>query len=378
VEFTVPDPQDRKTRVLYVVREFPQLSQTYVKAEIEALGDGYELAILSMKPANRMYENHHPFSALETVDQAVEFGQEFKPDVIHGHYLFGIEMVAEIARRLDVPYTIRSHSFDMIPLLPRGGIEQRVRELLNRPDPLGRTRIRIQKQLGFVDQEQCLGILGFPFQRPALEAEGIRPEKIVDCFPVVAVDRFRNREPNGGGIMNTGVATPKKRMDRFIDLAASMPDRKFTLYPVGYHDKTLADYNEKKGSPVTFSGLLEPEDMPPEYKKQQWLVYTADFKFPTVGWPMAVAEAQASGVGVVMANIRPDLREYVGEGSGFLYDTLDDARRIISQPVPQEVREAGFEQAEKSNVRKHIHKLTDLWDQTRADRREPVAAASAG
>ena len=363
----------RKTRVLYIVREFPQLSQTYVKAEIEALGDEYELAILSMKPANRPYENHHPYTSMESVDQAVAFGQDFKPDVIHTHYFFGLEKVAEIARRLDVPYTVRSHSFDMIPLMPRGGIEQTVRRLVRRPDPMAHTKGRIQRQLTFLDWNYCLGILGFPFQRPWLEREGIPGDKIIDCFPVVAVDRFRDRGPNGKGIMNTGVVTPKKRMDQFIELAARMPERDFTIYPVGYHSEELAALNREKGSPVTFNELLEPEQMPPEYKKHEWLVYTADFRFPTVGWPMAIAEAQASGVGVCMANIRPDLKEYIGD-AGFLFDTIEEAQKIVSQPVPDEIRTAGFEQAEKSNVSKHITKLTTLWDGVMEKQRSEQAA----
>ena len=38
---------------------------------------------------------------------------------------------------------------------------------------------------------------------------------------------------------------------------------------------------------------------------------------------MAIAEAQAAGVSVCMPNIRPDIKEYVGE-AGFVYDSIEN------------------------------------------------------
>ncbi len=53
--------------------------------------------------------------------------------------------------------------------------------------------------------------------------------------------------------------------------------------------------------------------MPGEYKKHQWLVYTACPQINQVGWPLSIAEAQAAGVGICMPEIRPDIREYIGD-----------------------------------------------------------------
>jgi hypothetical protein len=83
-----------------------------------------------------------------------------------------------------------------------------------------------------------------------------------------------------------------------------------------------------------------------------------------------VAEAQASGVGVCMAGVRPDLKDYVGD-CGFIYDSIDEAAKIVSQPFPQEMRERGFEWARRCDVKRHIHLLTDLWP-------APAAATAAG
>jgi hypothetical protein len=64
---------------------------------------------------------------------------------------------------------------------------------------------------------------------------------------------------------------------------------------------------------------------------------------------MSIAEAQGAGVGVCRANIRPDLREYVGPAS-FLYDSISQVLKIISKPFPAELREAGFDHANKSDT----------------------------
>ena len=61
-----------------------------------------------------------------------------------------------------------------------------------------------------------------------------------------------------------------------------------------------------------------------------------------------------------MPNLRPDVRDYVG-AAGILYDSIGEVRDIIRRPVPEEMREAGFEQAKKSDIFRHKARLTDLW-----------------
>ena len=109
--------------------------------------------------------------------------------------------------------------------------------------------------------------------------------------------------------------------------------------------------------------LHNPHEMPKEYKRHQWLVYTGlvDQK-SDLGWSMAVAEAQASGVGVCYPNIRSDLADYVGDGAGHIYDSIEEVREIVRNPVPDDMREKGFAQAKKSDINVHKKTLTDIWD----------------
>ena len=330
-----------KKRILYILWEYPQISQTYIAAELNALYGNYEVEIITFREPNIPYRYCYVYAHIQVLDKEAiaQAVRNFSPDIIHGHYLYEANFLLELARYARAPFTIRTHSYDV----------------------LDDTQFDIPKYAPAINDELCLGILSFPFARPRLELAGIRSERIHDCYPVVDYQRFYDPTPNGNSVMNVGACTPKKNMEDFLALAARFPEREFNLYALGYKVDDITQKNESLGRPVNIVPPVEPRDMPKEYKKHQWLVYTASHEMATVGWPLAVAEAQASGVGVCMQNVRPDLRTYVGD-AGFLFDTVDDAARIISQPFSDELRQLGFEQARNSDVRRHIQKLTDLWN----------------
>jgi hypothetical protein len=149
-------------------------------------------------------------------------------------------------------------------------------------------------------------------------------------------------------------------MEDFIELALRVPEREFNLYAMGYNVADMNRMNAKAGSPVRVVPPIDPDAMPAEYKRHEWLVYTAERGMNTVGWPMAVAEAQAAGVGVCLPNLRADLRDYVGP-AGFLYDSIEEVVDIVSRPFPAELRELGFEHARKSDIEQHKTELLDAW-----------------
>jgi hypothetical protein len=339
-------------RVMYILKNFPQMSETYIKTEIEAVSECCEVVVVSTKKANLPAKNHVPFRYVDDLSMVREAVEEFRPRVLHSHWIHLIKHVGKLSRKTGVPFTVRAHSFDSIwpdetgfdhlPLLRRFRFPSHIR-----------------RAVSLINDDHCLGILAFPFARPRLEKAGIRGDKIIDCYPVVHFRRFHDRSPNGAAIMNVGACIPKKKMEDFVELAARALGLQFNLYALGYKVDTLREFATATKSPVNFIPPIELEDMPAEYKKHRWLVYTAA-DGGNVGWPMSIAEAQASGVGVCMANIRPDLHDYVGR-AGFLYNSLDEAFEIISQPFPEEMRDLGFEQAKKSDVFEHRALLFNLW-----------------
>lgn len=321
-----------KPKILFIVSEYPQLSQTYIKAEIEALQSDYEIFVITTSDANLPYTHHVPFKMIRNHQLLLDTIQQFKPEIIHAHYLLNIKLAELLARTLDLPYTVRTHSFDVLK---------------------GNYRVQVS--------DYCLGVLTFPFTHKLIEKRGVPGEKIIDCYPVIDYSMFYDRSPNGDSIINLGASLPKKRFEDFIDLAKLMPDMEFNLYPIGYENKKIVEYNERNGYLVNIKPLVEPEEMKNIYKHHRWLVYTACPKLKTVGWPLAVAEAQACGLGVCIQNIRPDIEEYLG-GAGFLFDSINELPAILSKPYPDEMREKGFEHAKKSDIQVHKIKLTGLWD----------------
>lgn len=282
-----------KKRVLYILDHYPQMSETYIENEIRQLLPRYELKILAMKAPNLTYQSHFAYTRIESGDQFAKEIRSFRPDIIHGHYIVLAEKLAYAAQLVDRPFTLRAHSFDVLgPMIPKLG--QYARALTDR---------------------RCIGMLTFPFTRDTLIRVGVREEIVHGCRPVVDFARFHNERPNGTAIMNVGACIPKKSMESYVHLGALAKDKApFNLYAMGYDVEKLHALNEELGRPIRIARTIQPEDMPAEYKKHEWMVYTASPELASVGWPMAVAEAQASGVGVCMQNIRPDLAEYVGAG----------------------------------------------------------------
>lgn len=360
------DTAMRKFRVMYVLKNYPQMSETYIKTEIEAVRPYCELSIVSTKQANLPASKHEPYRYMKDLAPIREAIEEFRPDVLHSHWLHSVKLVGKLARQTGVPFTVRAHSFDSIwpedysvfrhvPLL----------SVFSRPS-------HIRRAVRFIANDLCLGVLVFPFARARLEQAGFPGGKLVDCFPVMNYQRFHDAGPNGDAIMNVvGACIPKKKMEDFVELAIRAPAQEFNLYALGYNTSQLQEFARARHSPVHFIPPVELEDMAAEYKKHRWLVYTAA-PGGNVGWPLAIAEAQASGVGVCMANIRPDLRLYAGPAA-FFYDSLDQALEVIKQPFSEELRLMGFSQALKSDVAQHRSLLFQLWRMPRC----PIADSNA-
>jgi hypothetical protein len=344
-----------KPRILYILPEYPQISETYMQVEIDALRDEYEIKVISLTEPDLSYKHHHPYQFIADPAQIREAVEEFRPAVMHSHWLYKhVPLIGDLARQTNVPFTVRAHSFDSI-MWKRKPPSVFGRIFGNHSVPR-----HIANAVSVVNDDLCLGVLAFPFVRAHLERAGMRAEKIRDCYPVVNYERFHDSSPNGQAVMNGGACLPKKQMQDFLELALALPGMQFNLYAMGYQVQGLHHANDKLGSPVHIKPAVEPDDMPREYKKHRWLVYTASPEMITTGWPVMIAEAQASGVGICMRNIRPDLKEYVGQ-CGFLYDSIAEVRNIITQPFPEELRQIGFEHAKKSDIRRHKHLLTDLW-----------------
>ena len=265
-----------------------------------------------------------------------------RPSALHTHYLWNAPTLRALSEPRGIPFTVRAHSCDTMP------------------GCAGESSAHLVDAAAAVRSDLCRGVLTFPFTRPALEEAGVPGEKLFDCFPVFDFEKFHDESGNGAGVMHVGSCQPKKGMDEFLLVAGRMPSLRFSLYAIGPRVEMLRKINVVHGNAAQISDPVDPDAMPAVYKLHRWLAYTACTKLRSVGWPVAIAEAQAAGVGVCLPKLRPDLEDYVGAGA-YLYETRSELEAMLAQPVPDAMRAAGFTQARKSDVRGHLSQLTDLW-----------------
>ena len=78
---------------MYILKNYPQMSETYIKTEIEAVGERCEIAVLATKKANLPSKNHVPFELVEDMSAIREAIEEFHPDVLHSHWLHSLKIL---------------------------------------------------------------------------------------------------------------------------------------------------------------------------------------------------------------------------------------------------------------------------------------------
>jgi glycosyltransferase involved in cell wall biosynthesis len=166
--------------------------------------------------------------------------------------------------------------------------------------------------------------------------------------------------------MSGGAFLPKKDIEGFIDMACILkerfPDKIITYYsmaesPSYYH--RVMNYNTSRGSPVIFK-TVQTSEMPQEYLKHSWLIYSACKTLKSVGLPIMVAEAQAAGVMVFMTKLRPDLELYLA-GTGYFYENVDDISEIIASPPNTLMLEQAQSLCSRYDVSHSVDALETSW-----------------
>jgi len=335
-----------KTRVLYILFNYPQISETYSHEELVRVWDDYEIQIVSLHPPAVPRKHFFPYTLTENVDAIIK---KFKPHVMHTHWNLNAPLMEKLARKHKIPFTIRSHSLDT----------------------LARQDFDPSSLCPPLASRWCLRVLCFPATKPKLIKWKVPEEKVVTCWPVVNIERFYNAEKPTPKkrILNVGINFAKRNIRDFIDLAYKMRDSgyAFSLYITGGDRAGVQAYNEKLGNPVSFIGHVEPEEMSQVYQEHDWLIFTANKELNFVGNPVAIAEAQASGIGVCFQELpgrKEEQLNYLG-GAGYLFQSIDELPEILMKPYPEEMRLIGLENCKKCDVNAHIHLLTDVWDSIR-------------
>jgi glycosyltransferase involved in cell wall biosynthesis len=138
----------------------------------------------------------------------------------------------------------------------------------------------------------------------------------------------RNEEPD---VLCVANATPVKGIPDAIDAfgRAGLDDARFTL--VGDAQRDPAEWERIRvessalGSSLVLSGLAERDELAARYATARVMLSASRYE----GWPIAVAEAMASGVPVVAFDV-PGVRELVRDGVDGLLVELGDVDSVAS------------------------------------------------
>ena len=284
-------------KVLYVLNSYPQLSESYVEYELRKMRDfGFEIEVW------RRQKPHSPYhSDIKVHDEDFrEVVDKIKPDLIHIHWLGIAKIILPFIDDLNIPTTIRAHSFDTT-----------------------KESIRFCSKRSFVKKIYC-----FPQHYDDFSDAKLKIQNTV--FDTKILKPHKNKDKRL--VVRGGAAIPSKSLPFFIRLAKELPDFKFILAVVKCHDND--DYiNELKklansiSSPVEIKTNLTRESYTELVSEAGIFLHTVDKKLMNVGMPISISESMATGCYIVASN-NESMKRYIGE-SGKTYNDMNEAKKII-------------------------------------------------
>ena len=332
-------------RVLMAAWNYPLPSETYIETERRFLDSRAQtLVVAHGGPGPEVTPDHGTFVAAPSRWRLRRMLREYAPDVVHIHWGMTAGWGVQIARRAGVPWTLRTHSFDV----------------LVRPDA------EIREVAALANDSDCLAVLGFPFAKPILERAGLKAEKFTETFPVADVARFRSDGPKGEAVLSFGALQERKAVAAaaFAQLSRLVPDLDFHHHPMGHgtRDELRAQMRaivEREDGRVEIRDWVPHPDMPAVWGQHRWFVYPGPLH-QGFGWPVGIVEAWAAGVGVCIQRIRPDIEQYVADAA-ILFDDINELPPLLKEPPDPDMLARARARAETMDIGRHGDRLLELW-----------------
>jgi glycosyltransferase involved in cell wall biosynthesis len=283
-------------KVLYALSKYPQLSETYVTAEIAfMLRAGVDVRVWS--PFARIPEvRPQTICYADTLSNAV---QAFKPDLVHVHHMGIVPGICKQLEGLKVPVTVRGHSFDFSPELARRLVEIPTIEKLYL----------------------------FPHF-----ARQVPHHKVMPL--VVAFDSTRYRpqpDKDSAMILRLGAGLDTKNLGDFFAIARLCPGFRFIAGIATCDDagRVAARFvAAKPHSSVSVFKDVSWEAAALLTMKAGIFIHTYDQASHPFGMPISIAEAMASGSTVLIRDTMA-AREFAGDAA-FYYKTPEEAAETIN------------------------------------------------
>lgn len=285
-------------KILYILWNYPQISETYVAAEIDfALKHDFHVEVWSTLVQNEGVPAQCPVHR-GTLAEAISM---VRPEIIHVHYLVVAERHAKDFPG-PIPVTVRAHSFDWNP-------------------------------------EACLRAAALPAVRkiyafPHFARQVSHPK--VTALPVAySTQRFRPApRKDRRMVLRLGAGLPTKGLSDFFEVARALPEYRFVLGVAttgGAHDYLEVLKGMNKDGHVDLRVDLSNEEAASLTSEAAIYLDTSDPGLQLFGMPISIAEALATG-SLVLARHSPEAKEFVG-AAGRFYTSPVEATRIICETM---------------------------------------------
>ena len=300
-------------RVLYALSKYPQLSETYVTAEIAfMLRAGVDVRVWS--PFTRIPDiRPQTIVYADSVQSAV---QSFKPDIVHVHHMGVALGICKQLEGLNTLVTVRGHSFDFDPEL--------VKKLCAHP--------QVKKLYLF----------------PHLARSSSDP-KVFSLSVAFDSTRFRPyADKDYSMVLRLGAGLETKSLDDFFNVAKLCPNHRFiaglaTCDDIGRVAAALTARHPR--SLVNVFKDVSWEAAEALTRKAGVILHTHNPASHPFGMPISIAEGLSAGATVLIRDSMA-AREYAGDAA-FYYKTIEEAAEIVNgtHVWTQEIRKRHFDRA---------------------------------
>jgi glycosyltransferase involved in cell wall biosynthesis len=287
-------------RVLFVCFDCPQLSESYVHAEIRwLLSHGVHIEVLCgelpRSPGQPLAPIHYGY-LVDTIAAVA-------PDIVHLHWMSQTSHFVETLAQCGLPVTVRVHGFDY-------------------SDQLGRELARMP---------WLQRLYSFPGLQPGgrLDAEKWLP--IASNFD--STRYYPPKSKNRRLVLRCGACLSTKDLQLMLEVAALRPEYRFLLVLSSNNHgielvEALIRKSEELSSPAEIRCDLQYDEMAALMREASVYLHTFGYAQP-FGQPISIAEAMACGT-IPLARISQRALDYTGE-AGLYYGSARDASELLAE-----------------------------------------------
>jgi glycosyltransferase involved in cell wall biosynthesis len=321
-----PTPLTHPLRVLWALWHYPQLSESYVRTEIDRMRRwGVEVAIWAEEPPAAPFESEVPVQR-GPLDEAIA---QSAPHVVHTHWLHTALGYRDVVAAAGLPLTVRGHGFEFSSELA----------LRLERDPVIR------------------GVYLFPHFAEALPGGLGKVRPMTSCFDA---ERYR---PAGGKdprlVVRCSAGLSTKDLETFLQAAARCPGHRFVLAVTRCaRAERIADEisarNAALGRPAEVRIDVQHDELAALVGAAGIYLHTHGLHQP-YGMPASIVEAMATGCWL-LARRCAAAEGYVGE-AGCLYDDVDEAVALVQATTRWS--DEDWERARLTSVERAFRNFTD-------------------